>query len=109
MSTSILLRCLVLTIFIQYTFGSFPIVKTISDSVLFETSCETMQNKNWKFQNGYLFFNKVPLKSPIKHTILLNNNGSLYIDSVSLVHEGIYQCICDEINIRNYSLRIEGG
>lgn len=93
---------------IVYASTNTQIVKKMPDSVVFETCCEGKQNKEWKFEDDFLFFNYIPMESRIRETVSLDANSSLCISAVSLLHIGIYQCICDSVPVKNFSLDVEG-
>lgn len=108
MSAAKVLIFLLSTFVLHHTRANSRIVKTFSNSVLLETCCETTQTINWKFKENFLFFKWIPLENVIKDTVSLDVNSSLCISNVSLLHEGVYQCMCNDISVKNYSLEVEG-
>lgn len=79
-----------------------------TEPVLLDNCCSIKQLLTWKFDNVVLYYNAVPRDNILTGSVSLLPNNSLFISSVSLLHEGTYQCFCNTMQRQNYTLEVEG-
>lgn len=65
-------------------------------------------NKQWRFGESILFYNKLCADTWCSKTISLLDSYSLLISPVSIHHEGIYQCMQESQTIARHLLRVQG-
>lgn len=82
----------------------FSHVVPLSDSILLEGH----HGGDWVFNNSYLFIDKILMDSKFKESIFLQWNLSLYIDPVSLLHEGIYEVLGNFTTVCRHVIHVEG-
>ncbi|PIK40545.1 putative tyrosine kinase receptor Cad96Ca [Apostichopus japonicus] len=82
--------------------------KAVNGSVLLN-ACHTWENNSidWKFQNALLFFEDLLLRPEFKESLELNLNKSLYIQPISLLNIGKYECIKNHKTLLTYFLDVE--
>lgn len=81
---------------------------SVSDSVRFDCCNESHQRSDWKYADSFLFLNRNPIDQPFGNSVSVLRNYSLYIKSVSIQHEGSYECLCNLGPFINFSLLVKG-
>lgn len=89
-------------------------VKTVNvyDSVILEGCCDISHDRLWKFNTELVYSNHLLVNDTFDGIMSLFSNYSLFIDSITLDLDGLYQCICNlgqYISMQNYSLVVEGN
>lgn len=88
--------------------NNYVVTTQSTNSIVLESCCKDKQHRNWKFCNRFLFFNWIPIDSGLGDTVSLDTNRSLIISNISLLHEGTYQCMCDNVSLRTFLLWVQG-
>ncbi|XP_071852256.1 uncharacterized protein [Apostichopus japonicus] len=82
--------------------------KAVNGSVLLN-ACHTWENNSldWKFQNALLFFEHLLLRPEFNESLHLFQNKSLFIQPISLLNIGKYECIKNHETLQTYFLDVE--
>ncbi|XP_071852438.1 uncharacterized protein [Apostichopus japonicus] len=82
--------------------------KAFNGSVLFNVCHNEIDNTiDWKFQDRVLTFDGLLVRSPLSESLHLLQNRSLYIQPISLLNIGKYECIKNGETLLTYSLDVE--
>lgn len=102
-------QMLLICCFVCLSLGSSLRFVNMYDEVSFKGCCKRGQNTSWTFGNIFISFNRIVIvNSNLKDSISLDHQSTLQINPVTLVHEGFYKCICNNLTITNYTLVVEG-
>lgn len=80
----------------------------ISDSVVLQCCCGTGLNNKWKFEDVFIYFNRVEVDGRFGNSTALSKNYSLVINHVSIIHDGIYECMRDSTVLSRHTVVVEG-
>lgn len=99
--------------YLYFLFEKFGVCITFNEFIVPESAlldgCYTFDFDNqWNF-NGYLLFvDRYLVDEKFRNSLKLFENSSLYIERVTLSHEGAYQCVSGGSNEVRYNLKIKG-
>lgn len=94
-------------VFIHISEGRQDRTLRLSESLQFPCPRDPKRVSNWKHDYVVIFIDELKISFTLNHITLLGNY-SLFIQQASLQHEGIYQCLQDEIVVAEFMLRVEG-
>ncbi|PIK47978.1 hypothetical protein BSL78_15186 [Apostichopus japonicus] len=88
--------------------GVFNYRKAVNGSVLLNV-CRTEEDDtiHWKFQENFLIIEGHLLRSELNESLHLLQNKSLYIQPISLLNIGKYECIKNHETLLTYFLDVE--
>lgn len=92
------------------TFASTEINHTVTflDDLLLECGHETGALSKWKYSGNVIYVLNLSMDSTLTTGLLLFKNYSMLITSVSLSHEGFYECARTNAEVYKHHLQIRG-
>ncbi|XP_071852239.1 uncharacterized protein [Apostichopus japonicus] len=88
--------------------GVFNYRKAVNGSVLLNVCHNETDHKiGWKFQDKFLTFEGLLVRNPLSESLHLLHNKSLYIQPISLLNIGKYECTKNRETLLTYFLDVE--
>lgn len=83
-------------------------IAIVTQSVLLDCPGSSESHLNWKFKNEVIYLNRIPFNGDREEKFNLSAKYSLNVASVSLAHEGVYECVRDSKSLVKYFLEVKG-
>lgn len=85
------------------------IYSLVGDSTLLQCDrTKDVKESSWEHDGNVLYVNRAPINSKFPGKVALLSNYSLYIEDVSSIHEGSFECFHDSRTVSKCFLWIKG-
>lgn len=83
-------------------------IVTLSDRLILDCNQSLYRQSKWSFNNSVLFVNGISVTSKFEDTIILFANNSLLIRTVLFKHQGLFQCMTEQLTMHGYVVTVIG-
>lgn len=84
-------------------------IGTFSAPLRLDCQQAMFRQSQWSFNNNVLFVRGVSVTNKFEDTLIIFGNNSLLIKRVLLKHEGLYQCVMEQVTICSYLVTVTGN